>query len=304
MTLRAIIDDREALNHPLWLDDSNLAGTIPGTFVKEGYTPSSQRLTAGDLKIEIPKNEESSGGWVVFELKSWLDFISTLRDKGADRDDTRIRHQVAGLLALRDLGAEVVVLVVGDYVENKTGGGVIITTPEGKRRKVKSVTPGELEGALLALQRLGITHLRVNDFVQLPRAVRIAAGIMGRSHHFGDPGLARVSSLSPRLSELATLLTAIAGIGPHQALALARYFGTFSALSGASRSALEGVAGIGPSRAGRVFDFFQGDLAHDDPFDPDYDPFNPPRPGADKTPSAGESGAAQPAGTDDEEQAS
>lgn len=253
-----LIDTREATNHPLWLDDSDGAVNIPGTWRYEGYIPTPQLLPYGDVRLELP--DEARAHWLTIEIKTWRDLLATLRDRGSRRSDTRIRHQMEGLLGLRMLGHEVCLLIIG--LMTPAGGKKrkgIYVTEKGKRRLISSWTWSEIQGALLAIQHMGVMVTFAESAERVPHAASIAANVCAQAAHFGDPGLAQVATLRPALDSLATTFTAVDKIGPDKAIALAEHCFDFPTFWTMTPAQLGEIKGIGKVMAQRIWDHFHGE---------------------------------------------
>lgn len=262
---RVIIDSKEAKNHPLWTEDSLELTDHPGTFLKEGYIPEIAALPAGDLRLQL-----EDGRWLVIELKTIPDFISTLRDTGAGRDQSRIRHQASGLLALKSMGQIPAVMIIGQYrIE-----GAKIKYGEGRRSRSYSARWTEIETAITALQHLGIYVMRCATMEEVPHAAHLLARTLERPDHFKDDGLALVAHVSPRLGRLATILTSVDGVGSNLAVPIAERFRTFPAFYAATESDLLEIKGLGKVLARRILDQFHSEVdVPSDPFDPEFNPF-------------------------------
>lgn len=267
MTKRVIIDDREALTHPMWAETDVLLTDTQGTFLKEGYMPEVDRLPSGDLRLET----EEDGDWVVLELKTVPDWISTLRDKGEGRTQSRLRHQVAGLLGIQKMGQIPGLMLIGNYRPD----GRKIKFGDGRKSRSYSASWAEIETSLVALQSMGIIVGRCPTLEEVPHAAGLLATSIGRREHFGDPGLARVGLLSPRLDRLATVFSSVPGLGPGRCRDLAERFGTFPAFFAASVDDLVESEGIGKVLATWIYDQFHSEVAPapNDPFDPEFSPF-------------------------------
>ena len=109
---------------------------------------------------------------------------------------------------------------------------------------------------------------------EVPHAAALLAKTLSRDSHFKDSGLASVAHVSPRLAGLATILTAIDGVGSSLAVDIAERFRTFPRFYAASVEDLTEVKGVGKVMARRIVDHFHDDTdTISDPFDPEFNPF-------------------------------
>lgn len=254
-----LIDSKEIGNHDIWLDDSPNAQFLPGTFLHEGMRYEKRALTYGDFQIELKEGAYSLQPWLVVESKTWGDLRSSLNEGATDRDDTRLRHQVHGLLGLKSQGFQVAVMVVG-----------IMTPAGGKKSGVYIQNKGHrthrswdwfaLNNILLALQHLGIMTFVSPTEHQVPRTLSLAAALLERPEHFAPEGLAPFAYLTPRLGQLARTFTAVEGVGRTLAMTLATSFGSFPDFYAASSAGLQDIEGIGPVMADRIYDHFHDPL--------------------------------------------
>lgn len=231
-----IIDDREAKQHPLWLEDSPY---LPGTLRYEGFEPVVQRLQYGDFLMDN----------ILVEHKTWPDFVASFRDRAENRADSRIREQLSGLL---EHSGPSVLLLTGELLHR----GSKVTTRIGRSQRTQSWGWFEPVSAMLAVQHLGVYIYLSPNFDEVPHSLRLILHTLSQSQHFGPPGLARVSGLSPRLDNLATVLTAVPGVGAETAKSLAAEFESFKEFYGQEEEGLRKAEGVGKVMAGRIYGFF------------------------------------------------
>jgi ERCC4-type nuclease len=258
---RAIkIDTRESLNaHPLWFEDGPMAKQIEGTFAQQGFKHTRQKLDVGDFHIELRvKNPLRLCPLLKVESKLWDDLVASLRDDGAGRADSRIRHQLDGLLDQRARGVQVALMVVGTmYPAGGLRDGVMFSSSTAGRRYNRPWNYWELHAALAAIQHLGIMVIFSPSEEAVPRTLRMAAEVAEREEHFAAPGLPKIASLSPKLGQLARTLTAVEGIGQVTAIDIARaYHGSFPEFFTAGVKELQEVKGVGKITAQRIHAHF------------------------------------------------
>lgn len=259
MDRKVIVDSRETPHHLTWFDDSEMARELPGTFLHEGMVWTQEALEFGDFKIQLQGLPLNRIPWLLVESKTWPDLLASLRDNGNARQDSRIRHQLEGLLKLHGFGYHVAVMTVGILTPaggKNRGRGVYIQN-KGKRQ-FKNWSYFELMGALTAIQHLGIMTLQAPSEAEVPHTLRIAAEVCERQEHFQSPGLPRLAALSPRLGALASTFTAVEGVGRQTALDLAMHFKTFPGFYEATEKELEKVQGVGKIMAQRLYAHFHG----------------------------------------------
>lgn len=259
----AYVDTKEKNHHDLWFMDGDQARHIPGTFAHEGLIPRARSQEFGDVWVQLPGLGPFS--WLAVELKTWADFHASLRDDGAGRTDSRLRHQLAGLLSLQDRGFRVALMLVGTV--SPAGGRV----PAGQRARGLYLSTGgtrrvhrpnaswfELESARATVQSLGILTYQSPTSQEIPHALRLLAELVERQVVLEAPGLPRLTTLGPRHSFLVTQLTGILGVGVADASAIADEFGTFQAFYEADVAALVRVRGIGKLTAMKIHAAFHG----------------------------------------------
>lgn len=269
---RVYVDDREAANHPMWMVDGPQAVNMPGSFAREGFVPIVARSDVGDFWVNLDVSRSGNPfempTQLVIESKTPDDLVNSLRDDGTSRDDSRIRHQLGGLLRKQAEGKAKnhiiipVVMTVGTIslpgVKGGKNTGVMVEA--NGRRVRRKFSYYEVESAVAAVQRLGILHYRAPSSSHVPEALRHLAEVCEHSVHFEDPGLARVALLGPRLSMLATVLTAVEGIGPTTARMIATRYGTFQQFyEHGIVSDLVKVEGVGKLTASRLYDAFHSE---------------------------------------------
>jgi len=251
----ALVDTKEANNHDLWFDDSRLAQSLPGTFAHEQINYQIKALDFGDIWVSL-----DSFRWLIIELKTWEDLHGSVRDTGAGRVDSRIRHQVEGLIAKRELGFEIAVMIVG--IATLAGGrsnakGVYL---QNKGRRVnKPWNYFELEQIRATLQRLGILVYQAPSEAQVPHAVRLIAELYDRKEVFPQPGLPRLTNVSPRHDFLVSVLTGVPGVGVATAQIIAHEFKTFARFyHEATVERLAQLPDIGKITAERIYAAWHG----------------------------------------------
>ena len=266
-TRLAYVDDREARQHQFWVTDEPL---LPGTLAHEGFTVETGRKDYGDIWIQLTAEAGSNPfdmrRWLVVETKTWDDLHQTLRDSGEGRDQSRVRHQLEGLIALRQRGLQVCVMTIG--VMTPAGGknrGKGVYVQNKGARQFRNWSWYELEQALAAFQRLGIVVYHAPSEAEVPHSLRMLAELCERPGHFEDHGLAPVAHLSPRLGHLATALTSVVGVGRELALSIGDRYGTFAQFyHRGDVSDLQQIPGVGKVLAQRIHAAF-----HDMDSDPE-----------------------------------
>lgn len=281
------VDTKEATNHPDWFNDAPVMRAMPGTFIAENLKGKERALGFGDIQIDLEDSNPFNRHFLVLELKTWPDLHASVRDTAEGRADSRIRHQLTGLLELQEAGHEVGVLVSG--VVTKAGGatGRTKTTKAPRRstgvyvdvdgrRVLKSWSFFELEQIRFAIQRLGIPVYQSPSVTEIPHAIRLILEAVERKEHFPQPGLARRAVLGPRHSFLVTCLTAVPDVGVETALVIAAEYQTFELFyHTATVEGLVKLPGIGKLTAQKIYSAWHGA-----DFDPkteikDFDPFKP-----------------------------
>lgn len=249
---QVVVDTKEANNHDLWFEDGALGKSMPGTFAFEGMQARKEAKEFGDVWIDL-----SGGGTrgLVVELKSWEDLHASVRDSGSGRADSRIRHQLAGLLALQAQGHPVAIMAVGVVTpaggKGAHGKGVYVQNKGRRNRKPWSFF--ELEQIRFQIQRLGIPMYQAPSEMEVPHALRLMAEACEREVAFPQPGLPRVAALSPRLSFLATVMTAVPGISTVTGLAISNRYKTFTRfMAEGSVEDLIQIDGIGKLTAQKI----------------------------------------------------
>lgn len=251
------VDTKEKNHHVLWFMDGDQAQHIPGTFAHERLVPRTRSQEFGDVWVQLPGIGPFS--WLVVELKTWADFHASLRDTAEGRADSRLRHQLRGLLSLQAKGFRTAVMLIGTI--NPAGGktpagkyarGVYLATGDGRRRHRQAASWFEFEQARATVQQLGILTYQCPTMAEVPHALRLLAELVERTEVLEAPGLPRLATLGPRHSFLVTQLTGIEGIGIVDASAIASKFGNFPAFYAASVEALTEVRGIGKSTARKI----------------------------------------------------
>lgn len=262
-----IMDSKQAVNHAFWADDSAVARQVPGTLAYEGFRLRVRPLPIADYQVLLtgtdPLNAEPRD-WLYIESKTWPDLHASVRDTGAERADTRIRHQLRGLQDLQDRGHQVAVLLVGQLT---LAGG---RTPAGKRetgiyvdvsgrRQKKSWSYHELEVTRQAIEHLGVMTAIAPNEDQTPHTLWLLSQLCQRTEHFPAKGLARLASVSPGLGQLATIFTAIDGIGPAIALSIAEHSHHFPGFMQLTQKELEGIPLVGKVHAARLYRAFHSE---------------------------------------------
>lgn len=261
------LDTKQAVHHPVWIEDSPAARHTPGTLAYEGFRIKSRAMPIGDYQILLNGTnplDSAAGDWLYVESKTWPDLVASMRDSGADRVDTRLRHQLAGLQRLQDKGAQVAVLLVGQLT--LTGGraavgkratGVYVDV-DGRRVK-RNWSYHEVEVCRQAIEHLGIMTAIAPSNAQTPHTLWLLADVCSRDEHFPAKGLPRLANLSPGLGQLATIFTAVEGIGPSTALSIASTAGSFPAFMAMDLRALEQVPMVGKVNAARLWQVFHSE---------------------------------------------
>jgi ERCC4-type nuclease len=254
----AEIDTKEQRNHDIWFDDSALADSLPGTLAREGFSYSFAPRKYGDFRITSRARPFDPA--LLVESKTWDDLHASLRDSGAGRADSRLRHQLAGLLDAQAKGDLAALLVVGTMTKagGKQKAGVYVQNKG--RRQHRRWSYYEMEQAVAAIQRLGILVYRAPSEHEVPASLRHLAELCARNEHFQPPGLPQLASLAPRLGFLATVLTAVPGMSKNRALPIAMKYKTFPAFFDIEVKELQEFEGIGKVLAQRVHDHFHGDV--------------------------------------------
>ena len=255
-----LIDTKERNNHDLWFEDGEQAESMPGTLINAGFVYEFRPMEIGDYQILTGGSWFSKENWLVLESKTWLDLLASARDTGEDRVDSRLRHQLRGLLEMQAEGYQVGILIVG--IVTKVGGrqpkGVYINDKGGRRRS-NQITYAELEGIRAAIQRLGILTYQAPTEFEVPHSLKLLANLCERNEHFEPPGLPIVAGLVPNMSFLATQLTGIDGIGNKLAIALSVRYHTFARFwEEATVEDLVEVPGIGKPTAQMIYTAFHG----------------------------------------------
>jgi len=258
------IDTKEKNNHDLWYETGEMAAAMPGTLINADFEYEFQPMEIGDYQIEIGDNTFDNSDWLVLESKTWLDLIASARDSSENRVDSRLRHQLRGLLSMQAQGYQVAVLIVG--IVTKVGGrqprGVYVSD-NNRRKRVNKVTYAELEGIRAAIQRLGILTYQAPTEFEVPHSLKLLAEMCAKDDHFEPPGLPAIAGLTPNLGFLATQLTGIEGVGNKTAIDIAmRYamrYQTFAAFwDDAHVDDLMEVRGVGKLTAQKIHTSFHG----------------------------------------------
>ena len=262
------VDTKEKNHHPLWFEDGPLAKSMPGTFAYEGLRPQTRAQEFGDVWVEL-----SGFNWLIVELKTWADFHASVRDTAEGRADTRLRHQLRGLLDLQARGFKTAVMLVGTLSPaggknpvGKRARGVYLATDTGRRAHRAGASWFEFESTRAAVQSLGILTYQAPSEPEVPHALRLLAELVEKQQVLEAPGLPAITTLGPRHSFLVTILTAVKGVGITDASAIAGHFGNFREFYEASKEDLREVRGIGKVMADRIwteFHSFERDKALD-----------------------------------------
>ena len=264
---KLVIDSKEAINHSFWYEDGPIAKSLPGTFAYEDIRYEKHALPFGDFAL-IWDRGPLDGHRLLIESKTYDDLVASMRDNGAGRADTRIRHQLRGLLEATEdprLMTSALIFTVGVVTLPGTRGGKntgVMVSNKGRRVR-RSYSWFEIESALLAIHRLGIPRYTCPNEEQVPHALAKIGELYERRQHFEDPGLARVSTLGEKLSFLATLLTATPGVGPTAAKDIARKFITFNEFYEATPTDIATVKGVGKLTAERIWSAFHNQVGPD-----------------------------------------
>lgn len=259
-----VMDTKQAVNHAWWLEDTPAARGTPGSLAYEGFRIKSQAMTFGDYKIQLNGTnpfDHTPRDWLYVESKTWPDLYASLRDNGAERADTRLRHQLAGLLGLQARGHQVCVLLVGQITlvggratPGKRPTGVYVDT-DGRRVR-KNWSYHEVEVCRQAIEHLGIMTAIAPSESQTPHTLWLLADVCTRDEHFPPSGLPRLAALTPGLSQLATIFTAVEGIGPAIAISIGQAVGSFPAFMDLDQRALESIPMVGKVNATRLWQAF------------------------------------------------
>lgn len=252
------VDTKEKNHHPLWFEDGQMAKSMPGTFAYEGLKAQTRSQEFGDVWVEL-----QGFNWLVVELKTWADFHASVRDSAEGRADTRLRHQLRGLLDLQARGYKTAVMLVGTLTPaggkapaGKRARGVYLVTDGGRRAHRTNASWFEFEQTRATVQQLGILTYQAPSESEVPHALRLLAELVERQVVLEAPGLPRQSTLGPRHSFLVTILTAVQGLGVVDATAIANHFGSFAEFYNADQQALRQVRGIGKVMADRIWTEF------------------------------------------------
>lgn len=254
-----LVDTKERNHHDIWFETGDMAAAMPGTLTNAGFIHEFRSMDIGDYHILLGSGF-SNGDWLVIESKTWLDLIASARDTGEGRVDSRLRHQLRGLLNMQAEGYQVAILIVG--VVTKVGGrqpkGVYVSD-KGRRKRVNRMTYAELEGIRAAIQRLGILTYQAPTEFEVPHSLELLANLCERDEHFEPPGLPAVAGLVSNMSFLATQLTGVHGIGNKLAIAIAVRYHTFTQFwDDATVEDLTEVPGIGKPTAQTIYTAFHG----------------------------------------------
>ncbi len=250
-----LVDTKEATQHDLWFEDGDTARFIPGTLINEGLRFELRALMVGDFQLRLRDDGPTKMPWLIVESKTWPDLVASVRDDGADREDSRLRHQVAGLLDLKKQGYQVAVMTVGVLTPSGAKRAGVYIQNKG-RRQFKKWDWFEVIATVTALQHLGIMWFPAPSEAQVPRALRITADLVERTEHFDPPGLAPIAWLTPKLSQLARTFTAVEGVGRTMAMELALNYLSFPDFSIANPDDLEETKGVGKIMAERIYSHF------------------------------------------------
>lgn len=257
-----LVDTRESGNGE-WYIDGDVGRAIPGTFAYEGMTFDRQYHEFGDFWVYLKEGLPPPPGlsrpkdWLVIERKTWADFHSSVQDSGAGREDTRIRHQVRGLLKLQEQGYQTCVLIVG--LLTPTGGKSVLAKGKGVqltlngKRVSRNWSYESLEAARLAVEHVGILTAITPSDEDVPRAIRMVADVVSRAEHFKPKG---VASLAPGLPTLAMVFTAVPDVGEITALNIAKTVQTFEAFWRMDAKELTKIPGVGKVTAERLWATF------------------------------------------------
>lgn len=266
---KIVVDRRQAAEHPLLVETGPEALHMPGTLVREGFQVEIAEREFGDYWISSPGMP-----LIIVESKTPDDLVASLRDGGKERSDNRMRHQLQGLLALQNLGAIPVIMTIG--IVSLPGGkggkntGVMVDVKGHRTRR--SYSYHEVYAALLAMQHLGVAHYPAPADMHTAATLRHIAEVSERRVHFEDPGLPQISMLGPKLSQLATALTSVPGVGSGTARVIAARYGTFvKFFTDATVKDLTEVPGVGKVLASRIYMAFHDQVA--DPAPGELDPF-------------------------------
>lgn len=260
MSRLLLVDSKQMGNHPLWIEDIRQ----PGTPQYEGFRVQAQALAIGDYhifldQVAIPRPERM----LVVESKTWPDLHASARDTAENRSDTRLRHQLRGLLAYKAKGVQVAVMLIGQLTlaggppNRKRTTGVYVDI-HGKRER-REWDYFELEGIRTAIEHLGVMTTIAPTSNDVAHTLWRLSEICARTEHFGPVGLPTVATLSPGLSQLATVFTVIDGIGPATAISIATHVRSFPAFYAMSQKELEKVPGVGKVTAAQLWQAFHSE---------------------------------------------
>ena len=265
-TRAIVIDSKEATQHPI-LAEKALAGR--GSLAYEGFDPVTVApMEYGDIRICLKPSPEFGGDastWLIVEIKTWEDLHSSVQNKSIT--DTRIRHQLNGLLELKAQGHEVCLMIVGVVTEQGTKGGRhggVWVAGTGRRMK-RNWSFYELEQIRLAVQRLGIPVYQVASRAAVPHALWLMAELFLRKELFEDPGLPPAAKVAPKMSFLTNQLTGVDGVGSVLARRIAKDHPTFAHFyEEATVETLQEIENIGKVKAQQIFYSFH-DMEGDEP---------------------------------------
>lgn len=256
-----IVDDRQAAEHPFQMEVDPVIRDLPGTLWYEGFNPLAKRLPIGDYSVEL----EPFGQWFTVEVKTYDDLFQSLRDDASGRVDSRLRHQLAGLLRLKEEGHQVAVMLVGIVLpatsRSKNAGsgqGVSLVKANGQRT-TRKWRFNEVVGTTLAIQHLGVMTISCDQIQHAPESLRIAANVVSRQEHFAPGGLPAVAGLAPALSRLVTTFTAVDGIDIGLGTQIANYVHSFPRFWAMSPKELREIPGIGVIMADRLWSHFHSE---------------------------------------------
>ena len=271
------VDTKQMQNHPLWAEDIRQ----PGTPQYEGFRVLSTAMDIGDYRINLDGIDPWSTRRLVVESKTWPDLHASARDNGAERFDTRLRHQLAGLLKMKQRGVQVAVLLIGQLTlageapNRKRTTGVYVDV--NGRRERREWDYFELEGIRTAIEHLGVMTTISPSSKDVPHTLWRLAEICSREKHFEPVGLPMVASLSPGLSQLATIFTAVPGIGPTTATNIAQHVKSFTKFMAMTQKELEQVPGVGKVTAAQLYGVFHSERDVGMPPMSELDPFESSR---------------------------
>lgn len=271
------VDTKQMQNHPLWAEDIRQ----PGTPQYEGFRVVASSMDIGDYRINLDGTNPWTGRQLVVESKTWPDLHASARDTAAERYDTRLRHQLNGLLYMKEEGLQVAVMLIGQVTlaggaPNKRRTTGVYVDINGKRER-REWDYFELEGIRTAIEHLGVMTTISPSSRDVPHTLWRLAEICSRTEHFEPVGLPMVASLSPGLSQLATIFTAVPGIGSTTATRIAEHVKSFPKFMAMTQKELEQVPGVGKVTAAQMYSVFHSERDVGMPPMSELDPFESAR---------------------------